>query len=133
MQRLFTSFAGGWAGAGLLLLRLLAASGLIHGGIDWLRFPSSPTGALSVVLAATGLLLVIGLYTPLVGVAAALAETYVAFFHAVDPWVHLGLAGLGLSVAMIGPGAWSVDARLFGRKQMDLSKLSNESVPPPKW
>jgi uncharacterized membrane protein YphA (DoxX/SURF4 family) len=28
------------------------------------------------------------------------------------------LAGLGISLAMIGPGAWSVDARLYGRKQL---------------
>jgi putative oxidoreductase len=28
------------------------------------------------------------------------------------------LVVLGLSLAMIGPGAWSIDARLFGRKQI---------------
>jgi uncharacterized membrane protein YphA (DoxX/SURF4 family) len=33
--------------------------------------------------------------------------------------MDLVLAILGLSLAMIGPGAWSVDARLFGRKQIN--------------
>jgi hypothetical protein len=31
----------------------------------------------------------------------------------------LGLAVLGASLAMIGPGAWSFDARIFGRKQFN--------------
>jgi hypothetical protein len=30
------------------------------------------------------------------------------------------LAALGVSLVMPGPGAWSVDARLFGRKQIDI-------------
>jgi hypothetical protein len=37
-----------------------------------------------------------------------------------DPWSQLQLAILGAGLAMIGPGAWSVDARLFGRKRIDL-------------
>ena len=34
-------------------------------------------------------------------------------------WMPLALAVLGASLAMIGPGAWSLDARLFGRKQIE--------------
>ena len=29
------------------------------------------------------------------------------------------LSALGLSLSMLGPGAWSLDARLFGRKQIN--------------
>jgi hypothetical protein len=31
------------------------------------------------------------------------------------------LAGLGLALAMLGPGVSSLDARLFGRKRIDIS------------
>jgi hypothetical protein len=41
--------------------------------------------------------------------------------------------GLGLGLAMIGPGAWSVDARLFGRKQIDPSNFERESDRARKW
>jgi hypothetical protein len=27
---------------------------------------------------------------------------------------------LGVTLAMLGPGAWSVDARLFGRKRIQI-------------
>jgi putative oxidoreductase len=35
-------------------------------------------------------------------------------------WIHILLAVLALGVAMLGPGAWSIDGRLFGRKRFDL-------------
>jgi putative oxidoreductase len=30
------------------------------------------------------------------------------------------LATLGATLAMIGPGAWSIDAHLFGRKHFEI-------------
>jgi hypothetical protein len=41
--------------------------------------------------------------------------------HASDPWMHVRLGALGAALAMLGPGAWSVDARLFGRKRIEIS------------
>ena len=37
-----------------------------------------------------------------------------------DHWIHVFLAVLATGVAMLGPGAWSIDARLFGRKRFDI-------------
>ena len=37
-------------------------------------------------------------------------------------WIHIFLAVLAVSVAMLGPGAWSIDARLFGRKRFDIDR-----------
>jgi putative oxidoreductase len=45
-------------------------------------------------------------------------ELWAVFSDDGDPWMALVLATLGASLAMIGPGAWSVDARLFGRRQI---------------
>jgi uncharacterized membrane protein YphA (DoxX/SURF4 family) len=38
-----------------------------------------------------------------------------------DTWIHIFLAVVAISVAMLGPGAWSIDSRLFGRKRFDLN------------
>jgi hypothetical protein len=40
----------------------------------------------------------------------------IALTGAGDESMAVILAALGGTLAMIGPGAWSIDARLFGRK-----------------
>jgi hypothetical protein len=35
-------------------------------------------------------------------------------------WIYILLGTLGAALAMLGPGAWSIDARLFGRKYIDI-------------
>ncbi len=126
MQRLFSSFADGWPGAGLLLLRLLTGVGLLYGGIVSALSDSYLAMAPPVVAAGAGILLVTGLYTPVAGVVAAIIEAWIAFSHPGTLWAPIGLICLGLSLAMIGPGAWSIDARLFGRKQIDPSNFERE-------
>ena len=69
---------------------------------------------------AGGILLLAGLWTPLAGVVIALDEAWIAFSHQFAPQGHLLLAALGICVAMLGPGAWSVDARLFGRRVFEI-------------
>jgi uncharacterized membrane protein YphA (DoxX/SURF4 family) len=124
VQRLFSSFADGWPGAGLLLLRLLAGSGLLYGGIVSARSAFDTAQMVPPILAAAfGAMLVVGLFTPFAGIMAAAVEVWIALFHPGYRWPQIGLAGLCLSLVMIGPGAWSIDARLFGRKQIDLSEL----------
>ena len=124
MQRLFSSFADGWPGAGLLLLRLLAGSVLLYGGFvsPWSAFNTAQMVP-PLLAAAFGAMLVVGLFTPFAGIMAAAAEVWIAFLHPGYRWPQIGFAGLCLSLVMIGPGAWSIDARLFGRKQIDLSEL----------
>ena len=124
MQRLFSSFADGWPGVGLLLLRLLAGSGLLHGGIVSVRSASNAPQMVPPILAAAfGAMLVLGLFTPFAGIMAAAVEVWIVFSNPGYRWPQIGFAALCLSLVMIGPGAWSIDARLFGRKQIDLSEL----------
>ena len=73
---------------------------------------------LHVTAAGAGLFLLLGLWTPLVGILVAILEVALAIPHRADLSMHLLLAMLGATLAMIGPGAWSLDARLFGRKQV---------------
>jgi uncharacterized membrane protein YphA (DoxX/SURF4 family) len=72
------------------------------------------------VAAGAAALLLVGLWTPVAGVLMAIAEFCLAFSHPTDPWMHILLGALGAALAMLGPGAWSVDARLFGRKRIQI-------------
>ena len=120
LQRLFSSFANGWPGVGLLLQRLVTAILLVRCGIIQLMgTPLSLSIIPQVMGALAGILLLVGLGTPVVGASIALIELWVTITHASDPWVSIGLLTLGATIGMIGPGAWSIDARLFGRKHID--------------
>jgi putative oxidoreductase len=132
VQRLFSTFADGWPGAGILLLRLLTGAALIDFGISGIREGPPPlTVALQIIGMAAAILLLVGVFTPVAGVLAAAVKVWIAISrfsshsgdsHSGDPWVTLAQAILAAALAMIGPGAWSIDARRFGRKHIDLSK-----------
>jgi uncharacterized membrane protein YphA (DoxX/SURF4 family) len=68
--------------------------------------------------AAAGLLILGGLWTPVVGALTGTAEVWIAFTQPGTQSFAILLAGMAISLAMIGPGAWSIDARLYGRKQL---------------
>lgn len=72
--------------------------------------------------AGAGVLLLVGLWTPIVGTLVAVLETWITLSFAANPLTHIMLATLGATLAMIGPGAWSVDAQLFGRKRIETPK-----------
>jgi uncharacterized membrane protein YphA (DoxX/SURF4 family) len=126
LQRLFSTFPDGWPGLGLLLLRVGAAVSLLYFGIAGTAGPADQPLHIAprIVAAAGGLLLLLGLWTPVAGVAVAMDELWIAFSPPVvqvsDRWLHILLAILAASVAMLGPGAWSVDSRLFGRKRFEI-------------
>ena len=125
MQRLFSTFADGWPGIGLLLLRLLTGVALIHFGTASLREgPPLATVVLQSIGVGAGILLLAGLWTPVAGGLAAVVKVLIAFSryfsHSGDPWIPIIQAVLGAALAMVGPGAWSIDARLFGRKRIDI-------------
>ena len=77
---------------------------------------------LQLVAAGAAAFLLAGFWTPVDGVLMAVAELGLAFSGPADPWMHILLAALGVSLAMLGPGAWSVDARLFGRKRIQIPR-----------
>ena len=75
MRRLYSTFAGGWPGLGLLLMRLVVGSVLlVRAGPQLWNDPLLGTTLASVPLAGSGLLLLAGLWTPLAGTVVALIE-----------------------------------------------------------
>ena len=116
MQRLFSTFPCGLPGAGLVLLRAAVAIPLIYGRV--LTAFSPAPAILELVTAGAAILLLIGLWTPLAGALIAVAELGLAVLHPAEPWMHVHFAAIGAALAMLGPGGCSLDARLFGRKQI---------------
>jgi len=74
--------------------------------------------ALVLIDGGAALLLLVGLWTPVAGTVVACCEMWIALSRQGEIWLPLVLAALGATLAMIGPGAWSIDALLFGRKQI---------------
>jgi len=97
--------------------------GLIYSAAAWLlaEIPAPVSVAQSVLAAAAGVFLLAGLWTPVMGALAALDQIWIALSPPASlpagQLIHVFLAVLSASVAMLGPGVWSIDARLFGRRR----------------
>jgi uncharacterized membrane protein YphA (DoxX/SURF4 family) len=102
-------------------MRLVTGIALIDAGVMklWGGPPFGPT-ILCVIAAGAGVLLIVGLWTPIAGLLLVVIEVWKAFSHPGDSWTRILLATLGAALALLGPGAWSVDARLFGWKRIDI-------------
>jgi putative oxidoreductase len=115
VQRLFSTFPNSWPGLGLLILRI--ASGL---SLAFVAGNLADTAGLLVRCAVDGVavLIWIGLWTPLAAAAGSATQVIVMIFgHRLESSLVV-FAAVGVSLAMLGPGAWSFDARLFGRKRI---------------
>jgi putative oxidoreductase len=120
VQRLFSTFASGWPGGGLLAQRLLLGIALVYFFVACMNeAPACGTVVPQCIGALAGILLLAGLWTPVAGILVAIMEAWTAFSRPASPALAAVLAVLGASLAMIGPGAWSLDAWIFGRKHIE--------------
>ena len=132
MQRLFSTFPGGRPGAALLLLRLAVCGTLLLLGGTYLEYAdqaSAWTSALGVLAAVSGASLLIGFLTPISVVAGLLAIGLALWWP--PPGTPVLLNGqltallvvvVAVAVALLGPGALSLDARLFGRREISIPR-----------
>jgi uncharacterized membrane protein YphA (DoxX/SURF4 family) len=72
-----------------------------------------------VLLIGAGLLLLVGLWTPVAATLVAAIELWKIYSKLGDPWIYLLLTTIAVAIAMLGPGFLSVDARLYGWKRID--------------
>ena len=114
MRRLFSTFAPGWPGVGLLLMRLVCGIALIAVALPLVAVIPN------LLEIGVGVLLITGLWTPVAGSLVAIWEVWNLFSRQGDPWFFILVGTLGLALALLGPGAWSVDARLFGWKRIEV-------------
>jgi uncharacterized membrane protein YphA (DoxX/SURF4 family) len=126
VQRLFSTFPDGWPGYGLLLLRIGIGIALTCLGINnFLAGVKEPFAIVRDFVAVIGgVFLLSGFWTPITGTLMAIDELWIAFSlwssQRDSQWIHLFLAVLAAGTAMVGPGAWSIDALRFGRKRFDI-------------
>jgi uncharacterized membrane protein YphA (DoxX/SURF4 family) len=131
---LFSTFPSGLPGVGLLLLRTGAAAVLIvHGAVCLTDHVAATWGtwAVGAMAVLVGVLLLIGLVTPLAGTLAALGSAGILLSWLPSPTPNLSGAGMAgvlpvvvaAAIALLGPGAISVDAALFGRREITIPEL----------
>ena len=115
----------------MLLLRAVAGSVLVVGaGLTLLSDPPPLNVTIpAILLLGAGSLLIAGLWTPIAGASVAVLEVWKMLMLPGDKslWLMLGTAGAAL--AMLGPGLWSVDARLYGWKRLEATPRKKNSDP----
>jgi uncharacterized membrane protein YphA (DoxX/SURF4 family) len=132
---MFSSFPDEWPGAGLLLLRAATGAGFLAQGIAYFadrHDPGAITSAVAIFMVLVGALLLIGSLSRWAAVVAAAISLISVFSWFPGPRVGLFetpittmlAAVIASALVCLGPGAFSVDARLFGRREVIIPKTS---------
>jgi len=125
MRGVSSTFADRLPSHGLLILRVIVATALIARFVQFINGASLQTVAPHVIAAAAGLLVLFGFWTPVGGAVLAICEFFIGFSQNHDPWLSVLLASIGVALALLGPGTWSVDARRSGWKRIEIRRPDN--------
>lgn len=82
--------------------------------------------AAGVLTAAAGLLLLVGLWTPVAAALIALLYGWRLISQTGSSWDAFLGGSIAMGLALIGPGAYSVDARAYGRKRISIDDRKRE-------
>jgi len=121
VRRLSSTFARGWPGTGLLLIRVVVGVSLIANVIT--SFHSSQSLELTILdmlTIADATLFIAGLWTLIAGSSVVMLAVWSIMTGHGSPCPTLLSSAIGASLALVGPGAWSLDAWLFGWKRIQL-------------
>ncbi len=117
MQRLYSMFPGNAAGAALLILRVCTITLIFACANDHGRFKSLGWAGAAIALLIG--LIGIGLLTPIAcGVGVILELFYLLQGYSADAWHAIPAILVTACLGLLGPGAYSLDARLFGRRRV---------------
>jgi uncharacterized membrane protein YphA (DoxX/SURF4 family) len=100
---------------GLLLLRVLVAAMSFAQLATWAEL-DLPNALASLIIVVSAVLLLIGFLTPVAAVVL-IGVTSVNLALEINSQ-SLEIIGLAAAIALIGPGAFSIDARMFGRREI---------------
>jgi putative oxidoreductase len=121
LRRLFWTFVPGVPGAALLVMRVVTTAALAANGVSHLSTPvATGSTTLLILQTAAGFLLLVGFWTPVAGLLVLGLQGWQLFSQPQDYWTHILLGTLAGALALLGPGAWSVDAWLFGWKRINI-------------
>jgi hypothetical protein len=108
-------FPGGSAGIALLILRLCAVGSLLMCAFEHGQFPAA--GWTTLGIGAILLLIGVGTLTPFACAVGALIEAFYALSsRGTNQWQAVFAILVTIALGLLGPGAFSIDARLFGRR-----------------
>jgi hypothetical protein len=129
LQRLFSSFPGGAPGIGLLLLRVTVGVALVSQGSLSLVHRDGSAGVVAIagLWMVVGLALLTGSFTPVAAVLGAILVAARWLAPSVLAYPDMGkgealLLVMAASAGLLGPGAYSVDARVFGRREIEVPR-----------
>jgi hypothetical protein len=125
---MFTMFPAGSPGFGVAILRFSAAgagiASVMSGGencSNWICIAFLPFG----------LALLLGVLTPVSCIGSLALQGVIIYQLGQTGIAHCALSILlATAVLMLGPGAYSIDARLFGRRRVVVRKTIAEREPP---
>jgi uncharacterized membrane protein YphA (DoxX/SURF4 family) len=122
LRPLYPSFGDALPSLGLLLLRVATGTALaVH---CWQALESGSLELITVhlIAMAVGMLLLMGLWTRIIGVTVVAVELLGAYSHNCNLWLSVLLSSLGAALSLLGPGRWSVDARISGWKRIKIPR-----------
>lgn len=129
MRRLYSTFAYGLPGVGLVLIRLAVGITACANGIgSFGTGVSTPSLLMSLFHLALGALIIIGLWTPVAGALLTLTAVADAYMHPAMRWVWALTSMITAALTLLGPGRWSVDCRRYGWKSVKI--VSRPPDPP---
>lgn len=135
LHRLFPAFPAGLPGVGLLLLRAVVGATLVAQGLGCLLFGGHSTALfplIAALLVLSGVFILLGFLTPILSPLACIECLGIALsWLPPQMWILAGsklaiaqLIAVSAAIALLGPGAFSIDARLFGWKEIVIPPVS---------